>query len=85
MRIARPTRHQRCACEAVAIVRAQPIPWDRYRQIKRKFCTIVGGVVGPPCGAPAGVGFHVPSSTVPAFSQRRIVVVNTGSRANSGS
>jgi hypothetical protein len=34
---------------------------------------------------PAGVGFHVPSSTVPAFSQRRIVVVNTGSRANSGS
>ena len=47
MRIARPTRHQRCACEAVAIVRAQPIPWDRYRQIKRKFCTIVGGVLSP--------------------------------------
>jgi len=47
MRIARPTRHQRCACEAVAIVRAQPIPWDRYRQIKRKFCTIVGGVASP--------------------------------------
>jgi len=47
MRIARPTRHQRCACEAVAIVRAQPIPWDRYRQIKRKFCTIVGGVSSP--------------------------------------
>ncbi|MFL5283864.1 MAG: reverse transcriptase domain-containing protein [Rhodopila sp.] len=47
MRIARPTRHQRCTCEAVAIVRAQPIPWDRYRQLKRKFCTIVGGVVSP--------------------------------------
>jgi hypothetical protein len=44
MRIARPTRHQRRSREAVAIVRAQPIPWDRYRQIKRKFCTIVGGV-----------------------------------------
>jgi RNA-directed DNA polymerase len=28
-------------------VRAQPIPRDRYRQIKRKFCTIVGGVVSP--------------------------------------
>jgi hypothetical protein len=28
-------------------VRAQPIPWDRYRQIKRKFCTIVGGVLSP--------------------------------------
>jgi hypothetical protein len=47
MRIARPTRHQRCSREAVAIVRAQPIPRDRYRQIKRKFCTIVGGVVSP--------------------------------------
>src|SRR4051794_29424213 len=47
MRIARPTRHQRCSREAVAIVRAQPTPWDRYRQIKRKFCTIVGGVVSP--------------------------------------
>src|SRR6476469_10454231 len=47
MRIARPTRHQRGSREAVAIVRAQPIPWDRYRQIKRKFCTIVGGVFSP--------------------------------------
>src|SRR3978361_579552 len=47
MRIARPTRHQRCSREAVAIVRAQPIPRDRYRQIKWKFCTIVGGVVSP--------------------------------------
>ena len=47
MRIARPTRHQRGSREAVAIVRAQPIPWDRYRQIKRKFCTIVGGVASP--------------------------------------
>ena len=47
MRIARPTRHQRCSREAVAIVRPQPIPWDPYRQIKRKFCTIVGGVVSP--------------------------------------
>src|SRR5690348_14698824 len=47
MRIARPTRHQRRSREAVAIVRAQPIPWDRYRQIKRKFCTIVGGVLSP--------------------------------------
>jgi len=47
MRIARPTRQQRCSREAVAIVRAQPIPWDRYRQIKRKFCTIVGGVLSP--------------------------------------
>src|SRR3954467_8527461 len=47
MRIARPTRHQRCSREAAAIVRAQPIAWDRYRQIKRKFCTIVGGVTSP--------------------------------------
>src|SRR3954451_22505565 len=47
MRIARPTRHQRCSREAVAIARAQPIAWDRYRQIKRKFCTIVGGVLSP--------------------------------------
>src|SRR3954464_10808414 len=47
MRIARPTRHQRCSREAAAIVRAQPIAWDRYRQIKRKFCTIVGGVLSP--------------------------------------
>src|SRR4051812_47008476 len=50
MRIARPTRHQRCSREAVAIVRAQPTPWDRYRQIKRKFCTIVGGVLSPLLG-----------------------------------
>jgi RNA-directed DNA polymerase len=28
-------------------VRAQPISRDRYRQIKRKFCTIVGGVISP--------------------------------------
>src|SRR3954468_15733947 len=39
---------------------------------------------GAPWGAPAVVGFHVPSSTVPAFSQRRMVVVNAGSRANKG-
>jgi len=25
----------------------QPIPWDRHRQIKGKFCTVVGGVVSP--------------------------------------
>jgi RNA-directed DNA polymerase len=47
LRIARPTRQQRCSREAVAIVRAQPIPRDRYRQVKRKFCTIVGGVISP--------------------------------------
>jgi hypothetical protein len=48
MRIARPTRHQRGSREAAAIVRTQPIPWDRHRQIKRKFCTIVGGMISPP-------------------------------------
>src|SRR4051812_20057299 len=39
-----PTQQQRRAQEAVAVVWPQPIPWDRHRQIKGKFCTIVGGV-----------------------------------------
>src|SRR3954469_5747055 len=40
-----PTQQQRRAQEAVAVVWPQPIPWDRHRQIERKFCTIVGGVL----------------------------------------
>jgi hypothetical protein len=47
------------------------------------FC--VQGVAIPPCGVPAVVGDHVPSSTVPALSQRRMVVVNVGSLASNGS
>src|SRR5215218_11021228 len=39
-----PTRQQRRARKAVAVVWPQPIPRDRHRQIKGKFCTIVGGV-----------------------------------------
>src|SRR3954463_5015669 len=42
-----PTQHQRRAQEAVAVLWSQTIPWDRHRQIERKFCTIVGGVVSP--------------------------------------
>src|SRR3954470_24116870 len=42
-----PTQQQRRAQEAVAVVWSQPIPWDRHRQIKGKFCTIVGGVISP--------------------------------------
>src|SRR4051812_34731026 len=42
-----PTQHQRRAQEAVAVLGSQTIPWDRHRQIERKFCTIVGGVVTP--------------------------------------
>src|SRR3954463_3307948 len=42
-----PTQQQRRAKEAGAVVWPQPIPWDRHRQIKGKFCTIVGGVVSP--------------------------------------
>jgi len=42
-----PTQQQRRAQEAVAVVWPQPIPWDRHRQIKGKFCTIVGGVMIP--------------------------------------
>src|SRR5215216_7718040 len=42
-----PTRQQRRAQEAVAVVWPQSIPRDRHRQIEGKFCTIVGGVVSP--------------------------------------
>src|SRR4051794_35482672 len=42
-----PTRQQRRAQEAVAVVWPQPIARDRHRQIKGKFCTIVGGVSSP--------------------------------------
>src|SRR3954462_10082744 len=42
-----PTQHQRRSQEAVAVLWSQTIPWDRHRQIERKFCTIVGGVVSP--------------------------------------
>src|SRR4051812_939821 len=42
-----PTQQQRRAQEAVAVLWSQTIPWDRHRQIERKFCTIVGGVVSP--------------------------------------
>ena len=34
----------------------------------------------PPCGVPIVVSSRLPSSTTPAFSQRRITVVNTGTR-----
>src|SRR3982751_1966729 len=42
-----PTQHQRRSQEAVAVLGSQTIPWDRHRQIERKFCTIVGGVINP--------------------------------------
>src|SRR4051794_14137065 len=42
-----PTRQQRRAQEAVAVVWPQPIPRDRHRQIEGKFCTVVGGVASP--------------------------------------
>src|SRR4051812_18263722 len=42
-----PTQQQRRAQEAVAVLWSQTIPWDRHRQIERKFCTIVGGVASP--------------------------------------
>src|SRR3954453_2408688 len=40
-----PTQQQRRSQEAVAVLWSQTIPWDRHRQIERKFCTIVGGVI----------------------------------------
>ena len=43
----RPTQHQRRTQETIAIPRSQPIPRDRHREIKGKFCTIVGGVISP--------------------------------------
>src|SRR4051812_6314335 len=36
-----PTQQQRRSQEAVAVLWSQTIPWDRHRQIERKFCTIV--------------------------------------------
>src|SRR3954466_4466678 len=36
-----PTQQQRRSQEAVAVLGSQTIPWDRHRQIERKFCTIV--------------------------------------------
>src|SRR3954470_20696664 len=47
------------------------------------FC-FQGGAIRP-CGVPVVVGDHVPSSTVPALSQRRMVVVNVGRLASNGS
>ena len=38
----------------------------------------------PPCGVPVSVGEKKPTSTTPAFSHWRNVVVNTGNLANSG-
>src|SRR3954451_8947972 len=34
-----PTQQQRRSQEAVAVLWSQTIPWDRHRQIERKFCT----------------------------------------------
>src|SRR4051794_18571380 len=42
-----PTQQQRRTQEAVAVLGSQTIPWDRHRQIKGKFCTVVGGVTSP--------------------------------------
>src|SRR3982751_2630176 len=42
-----PTQQQRRAQEAVAVLESQTIPWDRHRQIKGKFCTVVGRVISP--------------------------------------
>src|SRR3954452_14853545 len=42
-----PTQQQRRSQEAVAVLWSQTIPWDCHRQIERKFCTIVGGVISP--------------------------------------
>jgi RNA-directed DNA polymerase len=43
----RPARRQRCAPEPVAVLRPQPLAWDRHREIEGKFCKVVGGVVSP--------------------------------------
>ena len=76
--------YQRRAVEAVTVAGFEPLPLHPDPKFEGKFGKIVGGVRIPPCGTPVIVGFHVPSSTVPAFSQRRMVVVNAGSRANKG-
>src|SRR3954462_12670937 len=67
-----PTQQQRRAQEAVAVVWPQPIPQDRHRQIERKFCTIVGGVITDPCPVPVSPTLTTPSSRTPAFSHFRI-------------
>src|SRR3954464_12253307 len=66
-----PTQQQRRAQEAVAVLGSQTIPWDRHRQIKGKFCTVVGGVMPAPCGVPSTVSAYTPSSITPARSHSR--------------
>src|SRR3954462_2217974 len=58
-----PTQQQRRAQKAVAVLGSQTIPWDRHRQIKGKFCTVVGGVftltlayLGEHCGMSDAAG-----------------------------
>src|SRR5947209_7674763 len=80
-----PLQLQRGAGETVTVLRTQGRAFYRDVQVERQFGKIVGGVAIPPCGVPAVVGVHVPSSTVPALSQRRMVVVNVGSFASNGS
>src|SRR4051794_36853679 len=55
-----PTQHQRRSQEAVAVLGSQTIPWDRHRQIERKFCTIAGGVLTDPCPVPVSPTLTAP-------------------------
>ena len=53
----------------VAIGGPQPRPWDRYRELKKPFCNIAGGVISPLL---ANVALHgLETSIQQAFPQRK--------------
>src|SRR3954462_5326422 len=77
-----PTQQQRRSQEAVAVLGSQTIPWDRHRQIERKVCTIVGGVVSPALGGVilSTVGWHAIFLVMVAYGIVVVLVLGFGVR-----
>jgi hypothetical protein len=63
-----PVTAQGGALKPISIGRPQPRPWDRYRELRKPFCNIAGGVAGPPCGTPSTLSVTTPFSMTPALS-----------------
>src|SRR4051794_30757409 len=77
-----PTQQQRRSQEAVAVLWSQTTPWDRHRQIERKFRTIVGGVVSPALGGVvlSTVGWHAIFLVMVAYGIVVVLVLGFGVR-----
>jgi len=57
-----------CSIKPLAVAWTQVVSRDLDRELEGPFCSIVGGVITPPCGVPSVVGWNTSRSRYPALS-----------------